>query len=158
MKDSDAVYYEKKNDAFMEPSCYRCRKLEDQKPEPYTTDCKCLAVVWTVLSLRSYLEGSRFILETDCHALRRTLHGADATGELARWRLRFLEYSHKIVHRNELQRQTTATISRLPTAEVDSSQSEDEIQVIVLVRVKNNDQWKCVVPSRAQKKSRLPNI
>lgn len=69
----------------------RCwyRSLNKAEKAYDTTHCECLAVVWAVLLLRTYLEQSRFTLCTEPDALRWILNVTDATGKLARCRLRF---------------------------------------------------------------------
>lgn len=43
--------------------------LDDAKPAYYTTHLECLAVVWAVIMLTPYLEGSQFTVQTDHDAL-----------------------------------------------------------------------------------------
>lgn len=53
-----------------------------------TTERKCLAKVWSELMLRPYLEENRFAIRIDEELLKWILDLAEATGRLARCRLR----------------------------------------------------------------------
>ena len=48
------------------------------------TERECLAIVWSMRTLRTYLEGTRFTVRTDHDALRWILNLTDLTGRLAR--------------------------------------------------------------------------
>lgn len=52
------------------PVGYRRRTLIDAEKNYGTTQRESPAVVWTVLLLRPYIEGTRFIIKTDHQALK----------------------------------------------------------------------------------------
>jgi len=48
--------------------CYS-RALQPEKQKYSATEKECLALIWAVLHLRHYLEGSRFTVRTDHECL-----------------------------------------------------------------------------------------
>ena len=89
------------------------------------TERECYAVVWSVLTLRPYLEGAHFLVRTDHNALKWLLTLEDPTGRLMRWRLRLMEFDYEIIYRPGLKHQVPDALSRLrhppgaPNSEVD---------------------------------------
>lgn len=116
------------------------------------THCKCLAAIWSVLLLCPHLEGCQFILKINHHELRWFLNLADATGKLARWQLRLLEYVFEVVHRGGVKHQEADALPRLLTTEVDNTELEDEISVMMLTGMKSHNENKSAVPNRTEKK------
>ena len=114
------------------PIGYWSRSLNQAERAYDTTHRECLAVVWAVLLLRPYLEGTRYTIRTDHDALRWILNMADATGKLARWRLRLAEYEFDVVHRAGVKHQAADALSRLPTDGEDKAPLDDEIPVLVI--------------------------
>lgn len=57
----------------------------------YDKHYEWLAVVWAVLLLQPYREGSQIIVRTDHDALKLILNLMDSTGKLERWQLRLSE-------------------------------------------------------------------
>ena len=78
---------------------YFSKTLSKEQRNFSATESECLAVVWAVLMLRPYLEGSHFIVSTYQNALRWMMTLNDPTGRLMRWRLRLLEFDYEIVYR-----------------------------------------------------------
>lgn len=108
--------------------CYRTLKTEERAYE--TTHRECLAVIWAVLILRSYLKGSRFTIRTDHQALRWILNMSDATGKMEIWRLRLSELELDVVHRAGVKHQAAEALSRLPFSGDDETTIEDEIPLL----------------------------
>lgn len=74
-----AFFYRSKKKTFRNLSvtghCYSVtRTIGTSQPQK-----ECLAVVWAVLMLRPYLEGSRFVVRADRQALQWELHLKDST-------------------------------------------------------------------------------
>ena len=81
------------------PIGYWSRSLTKAEKNYSATERECLAIVWSVLLLRPYLEGAPFVIRTDHDSLRWLLNIADVSGRLARWRLRLSEFDFEVVHR-----------------------------------------------------------
>jgi len=72
---------------------YWSRGLSPAEKSYSTTERECLGVVWSVLKLRHFLDGYRFLIRTDNQALSGILSTTDSSGRLMRWRLRLSEYT-----------------------------------------------------------------
>lgn len=107
---------------------YWSRILAEPERKLATSHKKCLAVVWSVLLLRSYLKGSSFTVRTDHDVGKWLLKITEAAGRLARWRLRLWEFDFKVVHHAGIKHQTTDIASILKTGGGDTKTPEDEIR------------------------------
>ena len=81
------------------PVGYWSRTLSPAEQNYTTTEQECLAVVWSVLMLRPYLEGQEFTIRTDHDSLKWLMALSDASGRLQRWLLRLQEFDFNINHR-----------------------------------------------------------
>ena len=63
------------------------------------TERECHAVVWATLTLRPYIEGTKFVVRRDHNALRWMMTTNDPQARLMRWRLRLMEFDYEIVYR-----------------------------------------------------------
>ena len=113
------------------PIGYWSRTLNPAERNYTTTERECLAIVWSILMLRPYIEGTRFTVRTDHDSLRWLLNLADASGRLARWRLRLAEYEYDVVHRPGIKHQAPDALSRLPTKGTDQSPLDDDIPCFI---------------------------
>lgn len=75
------VLLQEQPDGVKRPIGYWPRTLTTAERAYGTTHRECLAVIWAVLILRPYLEGTRFTIRTDHDALRWILNMSDATGK-----------------------------------------------------------------------------
>jgi hypothetical protein len=78
------------------PICFVSKKFSKQAMDWSTIEQECFAVFFSVLRLRSYLLGRRFVIATD-H--RNLVYLQNSTiPKLVRWRLRLLEFDFVIKH------------------------------------------------------------
>lgn len=75
------------------------------------TECKSLDVVWTLLRLRSYLEGSLFTVRNNHSVLPWILHVFDTTGKPVQWRFRLFKYEFDVVYRLGVKHQAADALS-----------------------------------------------
>ena len=118
---------------YPKPIGYWSRTLTAAEKNYDTTQRECLAVVWAVLTLRPYLEGTRFTIRTDHLALKWLMNLSDASGRLQRWRLRLQPFEYDIVHRPGVKHQAADALSRLPTTGTDQTDLDDEIPTVAAV-------------------------
>ena len=109
------------------PIGYWSRALSSAEKNYTTTEKECLAVVWSILTLRPYLYGNTFNLRTDHEALRWVLNLADSSGRLARWRLRLAEYDYEVQYRPGVKHQLADGVSRLRVKDALSEPVDDEV-------------------------------
>ena len=64
------------------------RTLNDTEKKYDTTEKEYLAIIWSVVLLRPYLEMERFTLRTDHEALKWLFDNKSKGAKLDRWRLR----------------------------------------------------------------------
>ena len=122
---------EDENDV-LHPIGYWSRTLTKPEKNYDATHRECLAIVWAVLVLRPYLEGTHFKVRTDHHSLRWIMNLANASGRLARWRLRLQEFDFEVVHRAGSVHMAPDAMSRLPTDGADDSELNDDVPVLVI--------------------------
>lgn len=91
---------------------------------------ECLAIVWAVIYLRPYLEGTRITIWTDHNSLRWLLNMSEASSRLTRWRLRVAELDYKVTYRPGLKKQAAYAISPIPTDGTDQTPLKDEVPII----------------------------
>jgi hypothetical protein len=75
---------------------------------------ECLAIVWAIDKLRTYLLGRHFEVVTDCSSMRWLLTMKEPKGIFARWREYLLEYDIMIKYRKGVLNQNCDALSRIP--------------------------------------------
>ena len=118
---------QKHPDGTRHPIGYWSHSLNSAERNYSTTEKECLAIVWAVQQLRPYLEGQKFLIRTDHHALRWVLNLADAQGRLARWRLRLSEFDFEVEYSPGREHHAADFMSRRgsPLCSVSSPVSEE---------------------------------
>ena len=92
---------------------YISRKLRPRESRYATIEKECLATVWAVQTLRVYLFGQCFTIQTDHNPLQRLQQMKDKNSRLTRWSLSLQPYKFKINHRKGKENINADTLSRL---------------------------------------------
>lgn len=121
---------QKQPDETDRPIIYWSCSLNDPKSTYNTTHTECLAVVWALLLLRLYLEGSLPTARTDHDALDWELNTTDCTVISARWRLRLFEFESDVVHHAGIKHQPADELLHLKTTRTNQTPIKNEIPVL----------------------------
>ena len=82
--------------------------------------------------LRSYLEGTTFLVRCDHRALLSVLTGMSPNTRINRWRLRLSEYNYEIRHKPGKDHKVADALSRLPTEGLDTTPVDEAIPVLAM--------------------------
>jgi hypothetical protein len=94
------------------PVCFLSRKLLPREKNYSTIEKECLAVVWGIQMLDSYLFGRMFTVQTDHNPIR-WLNSIKAKNQrLLRWSLMLQEYRFDIIHRKGTANANADVLSR----------------------------------------------
>lgn len=144
--DSDAcdkqvrsVLLQEQEDVNEHPLGYLSRTLIPAERNYDTTQRKCLEIVWAILLLRLYLEGTSFVLRTDHDLLKWTIGLSKAPKILARWRLRLQEIDFEVRHHSGVKHKAPDEMSRMPTESKDNTELDDDVLVFVIKKRHTHD-------------------
>ena len=115
---------DKRNDWV--PIGYWSKTLTDTGRNYSPTERECYAVVWSVTTLRLYIQGFTPTVRTDRDALRRLMTISDSTGRLMRWRLRLSQFEFTIKYSPGLVHQVPDALSRVLTPEGNDDKPIDD--------------------------------
>jgi len=93
---------------------YASRTLNTAERNYSATELECLAIVWGIRRMRSYLEGYTFTVVTDHQALKWLGKLESPTGRLGRWVLELQQYEFDIKYRRGTLNRVVDALSRLP--------------------------------------------
>jgi hypothetical protein len=96
------------------PVAFISRKLTDAESKYHANELECLAIVWALKKLRSYVYGRRFSVCTDSSAVRWLWSKKEVTGKFARWILALQEYDFEIRHIKGVNNLVADALSRNP--------------------------------------------
>ncbi|CAN8076676.1 unnamed protein product, partial [Agarophyton chilense] len=100
-------------DGERKPIGYWPRSLNAAQKKYSVSEEECLAVVWTLTTLRPYLQGERLTVNTDHSSLQWLLSITDQSGSLTRWRLRLSEFDFEVKYKKGLANVLADGLSRL---------------------------------------------
>ncbi len=100
----------------LKPVVYISRKLLPREVNYSTVEKECLAVKWALDSLRYYLLGRKFRLETDHRALAWLGRMRDTNARITRWFLAMQPFDFEVLYRSGSQNCTADFLSRTPQA------------------------------------------
>lgn len=93
-----SVLYQE-SDGIDHPIAYASRTLNKCERKYSVTEKELIAVIFSIEKFRSYVQGSRFTVETDHASLLWLTNISNPTGRLARWAIRLSQFNFNIIHR-----------------------------------------------------------
>ncbi|CAL9691326.1 unnamed protein product [Knipowitschia caucasica] len=109
------------------PVVFLSRKLLDRETRYSTVEKECLGVKWAVESLRYYLLGRHFILETDHRALQWLHKMRNANNRITGWYLSLQPYNFTVQYRPGKSNVVADCLSRSAEDEASPSEREGEM-------------------------------
>ena len=109
------------------PIGFWSRSLAKAERNYSVSEKECLALVWGITTLRPYLQGEHFEVNSDHSSLRWLLSIKDPSGRLMRWRLRLSEFDFEVKYRKGKQNMQADALSRLATLGQTTADIDDDI-------------------------------
>ena len=104
---------------------YASRTLSTIERKYGATEREALAIVWATKHFRSYIEGSKVLIRSDCKALEWMRNAKDVTGRLARWAMKLSAFQiENIQYRPGKQNANADALSRNPVPQTYIQESE----------------------------------
>ncbi|UYV68405.1 hypothetical protein LAZ67_5004222 [Cordylochernes scorpioides] len=101
-------------DGNIYPVQYYSRALRSYERNYTISELECLAIVECVDKFRVYLQGTRFVIYSDHHALQWLKTIKDPTGRLFRWSLRLSAYDYEVKYLKGSRQYEADLLSRNP--------------------------------------------
>jgi len=108
------------------------RALQPEQLKYSATEKECLGLVWAMVHLLHFVEGSRFKVRTDHECLSWIYRLKTATGRLLRWRLRLAEIDFEVKYKKGANHHLPDALSRIPTTGLDHKELDDDIPCVLL--------------------------
>lgn len=93
------VLLQKQSTGDWKPIAYMSRQTSDPETRYHSFELETLAVFEAVKKFRNFLFGRKFVIVTDCNAVRLTWSKRDVTPRVGRWWMALQEYDFTIEHR-----------------------------------------------------------
>lgn len=126
-----------KMDEGLKPLSYFSRKTNEDECRYHSYELEMLAVVTSVERFRYYLLGRKFVIKTDCSAVKDAYKKKDINHRIARYFLKLLEYDFVIEYRPGASMAHVDALSRNPVGNPDIVQSVEDN--IMLLEISNGD-------------------
>jgi hypothetical protein len=145
-----AILFQKQDfDLKMHPVMFFSRKTTSAESKLHSFELETLALVYSLKRFRNYLFGMRFVLVTDCQAVRFTLEKKEINPKIGRWSIYLEQYNFDIQHRKGERMQHVDALSRVEMFLVeDCFPVFDNILVVNQIRDKNVQKLKTQVESK----------
>lgn len=86
-------------DGVLRPLAFASRSLLPAKRNYSVTERECLAIVFALRKFDVYLDGTKFVVQTDHSALSWLMRLREPAGRLARWALLIQHYDFSVQYR-----------------------------------------------------------
>src|SRR4029434_5917118 len=135
------------------PVAYISRKLFPRETRYAAVELECLAVKWALDSLKYYLIGRDFTLETDHRALQWLGRMKDSNARITRWFLALQPYRFTVRYRAGKQNIVADFLSRHPCGETSEGEGNVERGISLSTVNRNIDYFTLVAQHTAHKMS-----
>lgn len=128
-------------DGIEHPVAYASRTLNKCERKYSVTEKELCSLLFAVEKFRSFIEGTRFTVETDHASLLWLTNISNPSGRLARWAIRLSQFNFDIVHRKGTQNVVADALSRsiTETAVLDLTKLiPDKWYISMLTKIKEN--------------------
>ncbi|CAG9086928.1 unnamed protein product [Plutella xylostella] len=129
------------NPRVLKPVAYFSRQTTTEERHFHSYELETLAVVCSLRKFRPYLLGAKFVVYTDCNAIRHTLTKRDLIPRIARWWLQISEYDFDIVYRPGSRMNHVDALSRNPATQPISSNSNADVSEFPCVLKITTENW-----------------
>lgn len=119
-------------DNELHPVFYASRKLSNGEIKYGATEKESLAIVWAVEYFRHFIWGTKFIIMTDCRALKWLMKAKNSSSRLARWALRLQEYNFDVKYKKGTENKVADALSRNPFRELNERDECSELPTYLL--------------------------
>lgn len=102
------------------------RPLTDVERRYSASEHECLVVVWSILTLRPYVEGTKLTIPSDYNPLRWLMSIDELTGRLIHWILRFSPFYFSIIRRSGRKHQVPEAVSEIRRDDEPAYPSDEE--------------------------------
>lgn len=93
-----AVLLQRQSDGHMHPIMYFSRRTTTTESHYHSYELETMAIVYALERFRVYLQGTPFIVVTDCSAVQLALSKKDVNPRISRWCMILKNYDYKIEH------------------------------------------------------------
>jgi len=135
-------------DGEYHPIRYYSRALLPAEKNNFATKIEALGVVWSVTYLRSYFQGTEFLVRCGHQARLSVLTSMSPNARIHRSRIRLLEYTYEIPHKPGKDHMVADALSRLPTEGLDSTPLDEDISVLA-IETRAGDALEAASPAEA---------
>ena len=104
-------------DGVLRPVAFASHTLTPAQRNYNVCELECLAIIFPLQKFNMYLDGARFVIQSDNAALSWLQRLENPAGRLARWALTLQKYDYTIVHKPGTQNKVPDALSRAPLAE-----------------------------------------
>jgi len=108
-----AVLLQRSNDKKLHPIFYFSKRTTDTESRYHSFELETLAVIYALRRFRTYLQGIKFKIVTDCNALNLALKKKEINLRIARWALELQNYDYTVEHRSGNKMQHVDALSRI---------------------------------------------
>jgi len=129
-----SVLLSDQQDGQLKPMGFYSRSLQPERRNYSATEKECLGLVWAVLHVRHYVEGSQFTVRTNHECLSWIHRLTTAASVLLRWRLRLADFFFEVKHTKGASHHFPDALSRIRATGLDQKKLGDVVPCFLLAQ------------------------